>query len=607
MDIFCLLFPFLIVWVYIAGENKLTVGKRSLALLGAGLLSGLFAFIWLAWWFIYVIIAIYEILSIVMLLFSGESKAERSKQEASRVLYYLGFLLSSAIWILIFCGTDPLTTLYCQIKGTLSLNDPVAVSVWPNTYATVSELKKAGLKDIVQYLGAVPFAASVISLTGFLLFAWFKRKKDKFEWGFACMMLCWFLMMFFACFKGTRFIMFLIIPLGVALGAGSSISLSFLKRKNLFAAIGLFLAVCTIIVNMIFSAQAVASSIYPMMEDRWYQFLLRIEKITPKDSIINSWWDYGDWFKAVAHRKVIFDGQSQNTPQAYWMAHALMTSNETEAVNTLRMLNNGGNRAFEIINSELKDPFASALLLRQVITLNREQARLEIRKVISPLRAEEVTQLIFDRPKNNSYFVVDYEMPRKIASISFLGTWDFAKAFLSKYGLKLGKDKSVEYLIKHGVDKKQADIFFQEFSLIAPEKFDSWIARPMRFYGGPFIGEEKDGQVLFSGGLFFNPVKKTVMYYSEDENKYKVPRSLFILNKEKLEEVRYPNANIDISVLVLKTRTGYLAHLLPQQLASSMMSRLYFLGGAGLKHFKHIFSEGGDSDNLRIFEIDWGK
>jgi len=74
-------------------------------------------------------------------------------------------------------------------------------------------------------------------------------------------------------------------------------------------------------------------------------------------------WDAGDWFKAVAKRRVLFDGQSQNSTRACWIGKVLLSSNEEEAVHILRMLNNDGVRPYLLINEQLKDSLQSALLL----------------------------------------------------------------------------------------------------------------------------------------------------------------------------------------------------------------------------------------------------
>jgi len=49
------------------------------------------------------------------------------------------------------------------------------------------------------------------------------------------------------------------------------------------------------------------------MNDGWYESLTKIKQNASEDAIINSWWDFGHWFKAVGDRAVTFDG----TPQEF--------------------------------------------------------------------------------------------------------------------------------------------------------------------------------------------------------------------------------------------------------------------------------------------------
>jgi asparagine N-glycosylation enzyme membrane subunit Stt3 len=59
---------------------------------------------------------------------------------------------------------------------------------------------------------------------------------------------------------------------------------------------------------------------------------------TSNNTVITSWWDFGHLFTYEANRPVTFDGSSQNSPRAYWVGKALLTSNETLSVGILRML-----------------------------------------------------------------------------------------------------------------------------------------------------------------------------------------------------------------------------------------------------------------------------
>jgi len=79
--------------------------------------------------------------------------------------------------------------------------------------------------------------------------------------------------------------------------------------------------------------------------------------------------------------------------------------------------------------------------------------------------------------------------------------------------------------------------------------------------------------------------------YSSQERRYAIPKSLFILNQDKLEEIPYSNNNIDFSVLIFKTQEVYQSILLDQELSSCLLVRLFFMGGRGLEKFKPFIEE----------------
>ena len=67
--------------------------------------------------------------------------------------------------------------------------------------------------------------------------------------------------------------------------------------------------------------QSIQSILNPIFNETWEKTLLKVQEISPEESIINAWWPPGHFIKAIAHRRVTFDGATINFPQAYWMAN----------------------------------------------------------------------------------------------------------------------------------------------------------------------------------------------------------------------------------------------------------------------------------------------
>jgi hypothetical protein len=407
--------------------------------------------------------------------------------------------------------------------------------------------------------------------------------------------------MLFASFRGIRFTMFLIVPLGICLGWGLNDIFEYFKRISK-AWIGFLIigGICILlIVSYIQKADKIAKSIFPLMDDTWYRVLTIIRDGTPADATLNSWWDFGDWFKVVAKRKVIFDGQSQNVPQAYWMAKALLSSNEDESIGILRMLNNGGNKAFEVIDEYIKDPLKSVLLLESVIPLDPENAKTKLLDFLPLPAVGRVLNLIFSNP-GNGYFIVDPSMQPKISAISYLGNWDFSKVYMVQNFNKKEKKQITDYLIKLGRDNWRVQTLYQEAFLISSKDLDNWISRPVLFYSGAVRGQKKGDLVVFDNGFMYNPNEQTIY-----TNARQIPQSLFLVKQDNLVEVIYTNSNIGLSAMVFKDQDKYKLVLLDRELAGSLFVRLYFLGGSGLDHFSTFIDAEEAGEHIRVFRINW--
>jgi len=340
--------------------------------------TGLFYFTWIGWWFIFSIIIIYAGYSILRLILAQCLHQERNPELFKKHLLALGlFIIFSFFWIRMLSGSLPLSSLFILAKDIFTLNKPLTASIWPNVFSTVEELRRPELREVINLLGRPAFFFSaLLSLLCLFLRTTRKRKYGEFEYESTVFFTLWAVSGFLACFKGVRFTIFLLLPLGISLGRMFNEAYHYFKARNnrwpllIMAIIFYFLTIQSL--NAGYDKIRLA---YPLINDKWYKILNSLKKSSPPEAVINSWWDFGDWFKAVANRKVIFDGQSQNTPQGYWMANVLITDDEKTAINTLRMLNNGGNQAFEAINRHFNNPLKSVLLLKKILASESAEAK----------------------------------------------------------------------------------------------------------------------------------------------------------------------------------------------------------------------------------------
>ena len=622
MDILNLTFPLLIAWSYLnifpaspfplpsregSGEGKNNKAVFLWTFIAA-FWTGLFSFTWIGWWFIFLIIIIYEGYSILRLVLARYLHQEKNPELCKKHLLALSlFIIFSFFWIWILAGSQPLSSLSTQVKEIFTLNKPLTASIWPNVFSTVEELRRPELREVINLLGRPAFFFSALAcLLLLFLRTTRKRKYGEFEYESTVFFTLWAMASFLACLKGVRFTVFLLLPLGISLGRMLNEAYHYFKARNnrlsllVTAIIFYFLTIQSL--NAGYDKIRLA---YPLINDKWYKILNSLKKSSPPEAVINSWWDFGDWFKAVANRRVIFDGQSQNTPQGYWMANVLITDDEKTAINTLRMLNNGGNQAFEAINRHFNNPLKSVLLLKKILASESAEAKKILETSLPPSVTGEIIRLIFEPPKNPAYFIVDPTMLGKMNAISYLGNWDFLKVHISQ-NLKNGTDTpTIDELVKLGENSTAIQKLHQEAALLNRSETDNWISRRIRFNSDLLKTNEKGGLALFDNGLVYNPKEQAVYFYSREDNKYKTPKSLFILENNELKEITYPDNQIAPSVLILKEEEAYQAIMLNQNLAKSLFTRLYFLNGAGLAHFKPFLEEKDGEGAIKIFEIIW--
>ncbi|HNQ50631.1 MAG TPA: STT3 domain-containing protein [Candidatus Omnitrophota bacterium] len=606
MDILNQLFPLLVVFSYLMSYGRVRPVARFVWLGVSALCVGLFAYTWVYWWFVVVIVLAYEAYSLLDRLCEKLQYKAAVGAQVRRHLATLGFYLPAcAIAVFVLCGPDPLRVLARQAMSALTLNEPISASIWPNVFSTVGELTKPSFMQIANFSGGtVLFLVSLCCMLAVVLRN--KRYRGaKRESIF--MFVLWFTIIFAICYKGTRLIVFLLIPMGIFLGWGAREAWAYAMRRRrkkwyfVPAAIVLFVSLTG---TCVWNGHRVAKGLYPMMNDSWYKLLTNIRQNTPDDAVLNSWWDFGDWFKTVAGRRVIFDGQSQDSPRAYWMAKILKADSEEYAMRILRMLNNGGNRAFDVIQAHVKDPFGSLLLLEQVLAVDPVQAERILARALPLPTIEELRPLLFGTPQS-AYFIVDHTLAAKMHPISYLGNWDVLRLYIVKNIDRKSKEDICAQLSLFGVEKTKAETLYSDARLLHPAQYRQWISHHARFVTGAIPGRRQGDIVLFDNGLVYDPKDRSLFVFNAYDGKYLVPQSLFYAEDGLLKEHVYQKSNLPFSALLLEDGDAFRIIEVDRELAGSLFARLYFLRGRGLRYFKPYTDNNDEQNHIGVFEIDW--
>ncbi|MFC1730009.1 STT3 domain-containing protein, partial [candidate division KSB1 bacterium] len=540
------------------------------------------------------------------------------------LLALICFVVSSFILVSIFTSASNFTGVYSQPVSFITIKESAVASLWPNVYTTVAELNDASLMQIIGTLGGKLMFA--ISLLGVLLTLTLK-KDGKTDVRYAILLSIWFAGTMYASTKGIRFTLLLAPAFAIAIGAAVGISFKYIskwavKELNIHKIIAntvLVILMVMILIVPIKAANATVRSEVPSMNDAWYTALTNIKTNSTEDAIINSWWDFGHWFKAVADRAVTFDGASQNRPQAHWIGHVLLTSDEDEAIGILRMLDCGANTAFDILKNDTESTIKSVEFLYKIIPVDKEQAREILEKSSLNLHDEDIERVLQNThcaPPEN-YFITSEDMVGKAGVWAHFGSWDFEKAFVWRDLRKEEVDKAVDLMVKgFGYSEETAQKLYYETQSITNEKdANNWIS-PWPGYAATVSCPPVDNktiQCVFRIGQ--RPNEQVIPFIVDiaemeamiETNQGKVyPSSISYVQDDKFIERVYENSTIPYSITLIKKDINYKAVLMSPQLAGSMFTRLFYHNGVGLKHFdKFDHQVDVTGQNIITWKVDW--
>jgi dolichyl-diphosphooligosaccharide--protein glycosyltransferase len=132
---------------------------------------------------------------------------------------------------------------------------------------------------------------------------------------------------------------------------------------------------------------------------------------TSTDALINTWWDYGYVWQYAAKRPTVLDATPSTA--AHWMARALLTTNETYALNILRMLDCSNKKA----HTAYAEKFGNTSMLEKVLQQKKEDAEQTLGE------SRELINLTHCAP-SEAYFIVDQNMIDIAPTIEAIALWD---------------------------------------------------------------------------------------------------------------------------------------------------------------------------------------
>ncbi|MBD3202920.1 hypothetical protein GF327_01390 [Candidatus Woesearchaeota archaeon] len=672
-DIVNIFFPLIILGFFfwsISYKNK----KKALVFSAlAGFTLGVYSIAWSGWWYLFYfltgsLISFIGYRFILKILHTNRKISSFFDKEIKNVLLILIVFLLCTGTVTILVGNSKSLENVITLENLLSIislkRASKGANLWPNVYTTVAELNPASLGETINGVGSkLLFVIALMGIVSTLIdfkkqklinliylgvsFAWFiiivnntsmnlllflfllfipilagiiisLFYKYNIDVKYSILLILWFMATIYAASKGIRFILLLIPPFAIAFSIAISKLYEYLVKfssnhlyisRNIAKIIVMVLLLITII-NPIKAGKKVSERYIPHVNDGWYNSLTKIKEESDQDAIINSWWDFGHWFKFLADRRVTFDGGTQNSPMAHWVGKVLLTDNEELAVGILRMLDCGSNDAFRILNPELDDnTILSIDIINNIVVLDKEDAQDYLKDYVSDSKTEEILSVTHCTPPEN-YFITSEDMVGKSGVWAHFGIWSFKRAKIYYYFDSKPKNEFIDSVIKefNFTQKKANNLYNTLLNLRTDRQINDWIATWPSF-GGITGCSNKDNATIICGLPAGNnqqiPVEidlesETAKVKTQD-NKVLHPKKFGFIKEDEFVVKTYtedilPN---DISFVLMNRSGNYNMVLMSPELVGSTFTRLFYLEGKGMDNFEK-FSDVTDVQGQRI-------
>ena len=676
-DAYNVMFPLFIAWLFLEALDAKSTKNTIILGIVSGLLVSFYSFTWGGWWYIFDFILISTVLYIAYYTFVHrkeliENFVSFTKQKTIKnsVTFLMIFFIVTALSVTLFVNFGQFTQFVTNPMGFARMKEVGITTIWPNVYTTVAEQNPASLNNVINQVGLGKFHFFLIALMGITLTLTAKeRKKLWFVIGamvwylivfllkiqdlniflalisipiiiriivalwesdrdidikYAIFLILWFIATTYASTKGIRYTLLLVpafaIGFGIALGelyryASVWIAKGLHVNKYISKITVIVLLIVVLLIPPFISAKRTAEQEIPSFNDAWAVSLEKIKEDSKPNAIINSWWDFGHWFKFWADRAVTFDGTTQNTPQAHWIGKTLLTDDEDLAIGILRMLDCSVNESgFNIIVSQTKDQVEAIDIMYEVMPLNREDAKKVLIKHFNEENTEKILKKTHCQPPEN-YFITSDDMVGKSGVWAHFGSWNFDRGLiyntLKKKEYSDNLDKSVEFLQdRFDYSEEEAEnMFYEVQSITTSDQANSWIA-PWPGYAGTVGCSRNEDILTCNNGFTINLTSKEAFAQSPQGTLH--PKAISFPTNEGLIVKEYNESLIklqngrSLGFALIKGGDNYNLLQMDSDLTASMFTRMFYQEGIGLRYFKKFSDEksvfGG---RIIVWKVDW--
>ncbi|MEN4017356.1 MAG: STT3 domain-containing protein [Methanobacterium sp.] len=613
-DMFNVIMPILVAWFFIESIRADSLKNRSIFVILAAVSMFLFSMAWEGWWYMFYIVTGVGILYLLVSNYLFKMKTIRPfKDYPDKIAWFkdqnalftlLVFIIASSILIMFNLGVSGFFTALISAFGFTGIQSAVQGTSYPNVMVSISELQIPTIHAVINNTGTGAFILGILCVP---LLIWKfkpdliksevnnknkalkrktkprrrqKRNKSKVEEKvkepakkiidpvvmekrkiyllYIVLFSVWILLTAYTVTKGSRFIQGFSIPMGLAAGLFIGLivpNISKYVKNAKYCAVVMLVIIAVFSGPSLYGAYQISNNVVPGTDDSMYSSLEYIKNNTTPDTAITSWWDFGHLFAAVAERPITFDGASQNTPRAYWVGKALLTSNEDLSAGILRMLTTGGDQGILTLENYTKNTGKSVEILDKILPVNKQNAQTILinEYKFTPDQAQNVLKYTHPDNPNPHVFITSSDMLGKAPWWSYFGGWNF-------------QNNTGQHYIYSPAQATTQNI------------------------NGSTVITAQNGVVA---EITDNNITAGLKYTQGTQTQVIAPHKLTVVLNNQVVKNEIVSKNSPISIFLMVENNSGLAIVMNRELEDSMFTRLFIFRGAGLSKFKIAYEQPG--------------
>ena len=570
-DPYNLLFPFIFLGIFFKNLHT----PRGWVGLALAVVLLLYSLIWQGWVFLFFMTLIFA----AALAFWAFFMQKDPRLALSQGVFSGIFLLGTGLGGLLLYGPD-FFSFFSEGASELGKFTVKGMNLWPNLFIEVGELKKSSLGALVTDTGGPIFWAGTLTGLGFGLWHFVRNWRQKSALKILIVAL-FLLVTVVMTLKAERFAIFTLLSSSLLFALG--VENIFLKGGRL---IGTALIALLLGFGWFNANQNIRTVLNPIYNSTWNDSLLAIKDKTEADSIINTWWPPGHFIKAVAHRRVMFDGASLSKGDiGYWMANVFLSTDETQAQGIVRMLNLSANKATEFLTGHGLKTSQAVALLKTIAGQTPAQARQTLKAFLNAEDVEHVL-LLTHGGRPHSYLLVYNEIVDTNLGLAFVGRRDFQKIEM------INADPRLSAAVP-APDSPEFINFLWSVSG-GPPKYSESLA----------LADQNNEKWIFQEGL---TVRKDMSQALINSSQYGqgVPAGIMFARNGRIVKQEFAQANLNYMVVLYEQDGVPVCRLMDKWLADSLIMKLFFFNGQGLQHFKllHSSSDLTARTEIKVFQV----